>query len=121
MPALPKGYLTVVFWLADFALLQLFFYVVKVAVDFAVGLLDVVTKVLADRCLQVDLVLYPVFVKAVFQAACIGPGALRRRAGVYLGTGFFRRQPCLPDLAHFVGNLEVADNSATLFAATRLW
>ena len=42
------------------------------------------------------------------QAACIGLGALRRRAGGYLGTGFFRRQPGLPDLACFVGDLEVS-------------
>ena len=94
---------------------------VQVAVDFAVGLLDVVTKVLADVPLQVNLVFYPLFIKPVVQAACIGSGTLRRRAGGYLGTGFFRRQPGLPDLARFVGDPEVADNSTTLFAAARLW
>ena len=77
-------------------------------VDFAVGLLDVVTEVLADVPLQVNLVFYPLFVKPVVQAACIGLGTLRRRVGVYLGTGFFRRQPGLPNLTRFVGDLEVA-------------
>ena len=94
---------------------------VQVAVDFAVGLLDVVTEVLADVPLQVNLVFYPLFIKPVVQAACIGLGTLRRRAGGYLGTGFFRRQPGLPDLTRFVGDPEVADNSTTLFAAARLW
>ena len=77
-------------------------------VDFAVGLLDVVTEVLADVPLQVDFVFYALFVKPVVQAACIGLGTLRRRAGGYLGTGFFRRQPGLPNLARFVGDLEVS-------------
>ena len=79
------------------------------------------TEVLADVPLQVNLVFYALFVKPVMQAACIGLGALRRRAGRYLGTGFFRRQPGLPDLTRFVGDLEVADNSTTLFATDRLW
>ena len=57
-------------------------------------------------CVQFPLYLF--FVKPVVQAACIGLGTLRRRAGGYLGTGFFRRQPGLPNLARFVGNLEVA-------------
>lgn len=57
-------------------------------------------------CVQFPLYLF--FIKPVVQAACIGLGALRRRAGGYLGTGFFRRQPGLPDLARFVGDPEVA-------------
>ena len=70
-------------------------------------------------CVQFPLYLF--FIKPVVQVACIGLGALRRRAGGYLGTGFFRRQPGLPDLTRFVGDLEVADNSTTLFATDRLW
>ena len=58
--------------------------------------------------LYIQLFLYPLFVKPVVQAACIGLGTLRRRAGGYLGTGFFRRQPGLPNLTRFVGDLEVA-------------
>ena len=58
--------------------------------------------------LYIQLFLYLFFVKPVVQAACIGSGTLRRRAGVYLGTGFFRRQPGLPNLTRFVGDLEVA-------------
>ena len=58
--------------------------------------------------LRVQFPLYLFFVKPVVQAACIGLGTLRRRVGVYLGTGFFRRQPGLPNLTRFVGDLEVA-------------
>ena len=58
--------------------------------------------------LCVQFPLYPLFVKPVVQAACIGLGALRRRAGGYLGTGFFRRQPGLPNLTRFVSDLEVS-------------